>query len=342
METSLNNKIKVGIFIAAGFMLFIVAIFVIGGKSNLFTPTFKVKAEFETVAGLKNGSQVRFNGINIGTVTDISIQSPEKALVIMSIEKNVQQFIKKDSKAVVSSEGLVGNKIVEIMPGSSEAPHVQNEDIITTISPIEVEDILKNLDSTSSEAGRLIGELTNFVVKVNSGQGTLGQLATNDALYRNADETVTSFKTYSQKFNVAVERIMQSVNLLTDDAQIFTSNINAISGNIQDMTEQTKLGKTTAGKIFADTLFANNLNEMIVNANQLTKNLEKGSFSFQQNMEALKHNFFFKGYFEDMGYWDKDKTEQVIEDKKRQLEDIEQKLRIKKKELEDLDKQSEK
>jgi phospholipid/cholesterol/gamma-HCH transport system substrate-binding protein len=110
-------------------------------------------------------------------------------------------------------------------------------------------------------------------------------------------------------------------------------NINAISGNIEEMTEQTKLGKTTAGKILADTVFASNLNELILNANQMTKNLEKGSFSFQQNMEALKHNFFFKGYFEDVGYWDKDKTEQVIEDKKRQLEDIEQKLRIKKKSL---------
>src|SRR4030095_5576397 len=152
METSLNNKIKVGIFIAVGFILFLVAIFVIGEKSNLFTPTFKLRAEFETAAGLKKGSSVRFNGINVGTVDDIHIETLDKAFVEMSIEKKVQDFIKKDSKAIVSSEGLVGNKIVEILPGSNNVAHVEHNDYITAVRPIEVEDILKNLDSTSSEA----------------------------------------------------------------------------------------------------------------------------------------------------------------------------------------------
>src|SRR5690349_14758338 len=137
MEPSKNRKIAVALFIASGLILFIVAIFIIGSKENLFTPTFKLQAAFEKVNGLKNGASVRFNGINVGTVDNIEIFNGKSVVVKMTIEKKVQDFIKKDSKASVSSEGLVGNKIIEITSGSNEAPSVQGSEVLETVPAVE-------------------------------------------------------------------------------------------------------------------------------------------------------------------------------------------------------------
>lgn len=338
METSVNNKIKVGIFITAGIILFVVTIFVIGSKTNLFTQTYMIKSEFETVGGLKHGSSVRLNGIIIGNVDDIYIISQNRVVVEMKLEKRIQDFVKADSKAKVSSEGLVGNKIVEIIPGSNNAPAAENNAMIQSVKPIEMEDIMNNLNQTSTSASKLIGDLSDVVAKVNNGEGTIGQLVTNDALYRNMDSTFRSFGSYSGKINTVVEEVIRSVRILSIDAEKFTETINNISSDVEEITETMKSGKSTAGKLLTDTVFANNLSDLIINANQVSKNLEQGSFAFSQNMEALKHNFFFKGYFEDVGYWDKDKTEDYINQKRKELEELEQKIRQKKSELEKIDK----
>ena len=102
MEPNKNRKIGVALFIILGVVLFIVAIFIIGSKENLFTPTFKLQAAFEKVNGLKTGASVRFNGINVGTVDNIEIYNGKSVVVRMTIEKKVQDFIKKDSKFQVT------------------------------------------------------------------------------------------------------------------------------------------------------------------------------------------------------------------------------------------------
>src|SRR4030095_11264455 len=109
MEPNKSKKIAVGLFIISGFILLTIAIFVIGSKENLFTQTFQLRSYFETVSGLKTGSSVRLNGISIGKVDAVQIEGTDKVLVTMTLERSVQKFIKQDSKATVSSEGLVGN-----------------------------------------------------------------------------------------------------------------------------------------------------------------------------------------------------------------------------------------
>ena len=117
MEMKKSNKLVLAIFIIAGSVLFLVAIFVIGSKQNMFTSTMKLQAVFETVSGLLEGSNVRFNGISVGTVDKIEIISGNKIRVEMVIVSSVKKFIKRDSKAKVVTEGLIGNKIIDITPG---------------------------------------------------------------------------------------------------------------------------------------------------------------------------------------------------------------------------------
>ncbi|MGA2669306.1 MAG: MlaD family protein [Ignavibacteria bacterium] len=341
MEKNLNKRITLAVFIVLGLVLFVVAIFVIGSKQNLFTPTFDLKAVFETVSGLKEGSSVRFNGINVGSVNHIEIIGANKVAIIMTIDSKVKPFIKIDSKATVISEGLVGNKIVEITSGSNTQPGVKEGDFLETVRPIETEDILKSLKETGENASHMIKDLADIVSKVNQGKGTLGELVNDESLYRHIDSTMMTFMQSTGEVNRLLSTITNSVDVISGDIMGLTPKIKSITSDIAEISRKMNSSESLVGTLLTDTAFANNLKQTIANANRTTAELEKGSFSFAQNMEALKHNFLFKGYFEDIGYWDKTGWEKDIYNKGEQLRLKEQELNEREKKLNELEKQKE-
>lgn len=337
METNNNKKIAVALFIGSGFILFLVAIFIIGGKENLFTPTFQLKSEFQSVSGLKSGGQVRFNGIAVGKVDGVDILSTDKVLVTMTIESSVKQYIKKDSKVTIGSDGLVGNKMVEISPGSGGAPHVEDNDMLASEKPVEVADIMASLKQSTENASGITQDLSEITAKVNNGQGTLGQLVNNDTLYRSVDTTFRSFANYSGQLNTVFGKINVTVDNVTGDIETLTTQLNRISLDIAEIVRKMNSSESVVGTLLTDTTFANNIKAVMTNANATTANLENGSFSFAQNMEALKHNFLFKGYFEDIGYWNKTDWEKNIDKKALELRIKEQQLLQKEKDLKALE-----
>ncbi len=338
METDNTKKIKVGLFIVAGFVLFVVAIFVLGGKENLFTPTFKLKSQFETVSGLKTGGSVRLNGIVVGSVDGIDIEASNKVLVSMTLEESIRRFIKKDSKATIGSDGLVGNKVIDITPGTPGTPEVLDGEMLGSVKPVEVADIMNSLKESSDNASDITKDLSEITSKVNMGQGTIGQLVNNDTLYRSIDTTFRSFANYSGQLNLVFAKVTNTVDNVSGDLQILTNQINKITADVSEIVRKMNSSESIVGTLLTDTVFANNLKSLIENANSTTANLENGSFSFAQNMEALKHNFLFKGYFEDIGYWDKTDWEKNIDKRALELRIKEQELLKKEKELKELEK----
>jgi len=338
METDNTKKIKVGLFIVAGFVLFVVAIFVLGGKENLFTPTFKLKSQFETVSGLKTGGSVRLNGIVVGSVDGIDIEASNKVLVSMTLEESIRRFIKKDSKATIGSDGLVGNKVIDITPGTPGTPEVLDGEMLGSVKPVEVADIMNSLKESSDNASDITKDLSEITSKVNMGQGTIGQLVNNDTLYRSIDTTFRSFANYSGQLNLVFAKVTNTVDNVSGDLQILTNQINKITADVSEIVRKMNSSESIVGTLLTDTVFANNLKSLIENANSTTANLENGSFSFAQNMEALKHNFLFKGYFEDIGYWDKTDWEKNMDKRALELRIKEQELLKKEKELKELEK----
>lgn len=337
METNNAKKLKVGLFIIAGFVLFVVAIFVVGGQENMFTPTFKIKSEFESVSGLKTGGSVRLNGIVVGSVDGIDIEASNKVLVTMTIQSSVQKFIKKDSKITIGSDGLVGNKVIDITPGTSGNPEVQDGEMLGSIKPVEVADIMNSLKESTDNASGITKDLSEITSKVNMGQGTLGQLVNNDTLYRSIDTTFRSFANYSGQLNVVFAKVTNTVDNVSGDLDLLTKQINRITADVSEIVRKMNSSESIVGTLLTDTVFANNLKSLMNNANLTTKNLETGSFSFAQNMEALKHNFLFKGYFEDIGYWNQADWEKNMDKKALELRIKEQELLKKEKELKDLE-----
>jgi len=329
MGINKSKYIKLGIFIITGLFLFVFALFYIGSKENLFTNTFNVYSVFSNVSGLTQGNSVQYAGINVGTVESIEILSVDQVRVNMNLVSDVQKFIKKDSKATISSDGLVGSKIVSITPGKFESVMVENGDSIHSINPVSMGDIINNLNESSKEAEVIAKELTEIMSKINNGEGTLGKLVNNSSMYDNLDSLLNSFAGSTAQINNILTQTSNTIDMVAGDIQEMQGSVKLIVTNIGDITSKINSSQSLVGTLLTDTVFANNIKGVVKNANFTTQNLEMGSFSFYQNMEALKHNFLFKGYFEDLGYWDQSKEEKDYISREERILNKEQELNIK-------------
>src|ERR1035437_5498494 len=153
MEKHTNKfKVRLGLFIAGGLMIFIVAVFIIGRQKNLFVPVFSLTTTFYNVSGLQVGNNIRFSGINVGTVDNISIINDSTVRVDMLIKREVQRFIKTDCEAGVGSAGLIGDRLLVITQGSNEAIMVKDGQQIGSKEPVETDAIMASLRVTAYNA----------------------------------------------------------------------------------------------------------------------------------------------------------------------------------------------
>ena len=199
METHTSNfKVRLGLFITGGLLLFIIAIFIIGKQENLFDPVFKLTTTFYNVSGLEVGSNIRFSGINVGTIDNIKIINDSTVEVDMLIKKSVQKFIKTDCEAGIGSEGIIGDRILIITQGSNGAPLAKDGQQILSTEPVEADAIMSSLQVTADNAKIISIQLAEIMIKINSGNGTLGRLIEDSTIAENLNQTVRNLKRSSK------------------------------------------------------------------------------------------------------------------------------------------------
>ncbi|WP_111309672.1 MlaD family protein [Confluentibacter sediminis] len=195
MKTTNNSyKIKLGIFVSLGVLILFVIIFFIGSHQNLFSSKFKINTNFGNVSGLQVGGQVRFSGISVGNIETIEIINDSTVNVIATIDKNVKSFIKKDSKASIASEGVIGDKILIISQGSSKSPEVNDGDKIKSFEPVEFDDILSSIKVSAENAEIITDELATMLISINEGEGTLGKLLNDEGVANDLEKTMENLK----------------------------------------------------------------------------------------------------------------------------------------------------
>lgn len=187
-------KIRLGLFVAGGLTLFILAIFIIGKQQNLFNPVFKISSKFYNVSGLEVGNNVRFSGINVGTVDNIQIVNDSTVLVDMNIKKDVWQFIKSDCIVMIGSEGIIGDKLVNILQGSAGTSLAKEGQVLKSNEPVETDAIINSLKVTASNAEIITGELAEIMTSINNGEGTIGRLIKDKTLAENINKTIINLK----------------------------------------------------------------------------------------------------------------------------------------------------
>jgi phospholipid/cholesterol/gamma-HCH transport system substrate-binding protein len=195
METhSQKFKIRLGLFIAGGLALFVFAIFIIGKQKNLFNPVFKLTTTFYNVSGLQVGNNIRFSGINVGTVDNIVIINDSTVKVDMLVKKDVRQFIKSDCEVAIGSEGLIGDRLLIITQGSTDAPVVKEGQHLASAEPVELDAIMASLQVTALNAAIISDQLAEIMVNVNSGQGAIGRLIQDTTIANSLSETMLNIK----------------------------------------------------------------------------------------------------------------------------------------------------
>jgi phospholipid/cholesterol/gamma-HCH transport system substrate-binding protein len=210
MKKDTGFKIKLGIFISLGTVIFIIGIYFIGEKQQLFRSTIHLSGVFRDVAGLQAGNNVRLSGVNVGTVENISIVSDTSVRVKILIDENARKFIKKDAIASIGSEGLMGNKIIIINPGTGGKKEIENNDIVQTIQPINMDDILISLKSSIDNTTVITSNLAKITDNVQTGKGTLGRLLTDKSLGKTFDSTFVNLKESTAGLRAIVEKAKSS------------------------------------------------------------------------------------------------------------------------------------
>ncbi len=358
-----NFKIKLGLFIIGGLMLFIIAIFIIGKQKNLFNPVNRLTTTFSNVSGLQVGNNVRFSGITVGTVDGIVIINDTTVKVDLVIKRDVWQFIKTDCKVTLGSEGIIGDKLIIITQGSPDAALLKEGGTLLSVEPIETSAIIAKLDASAMNVEIISHQLSEITYEINKGRGTISRLIQDTVLADNLKQTIANLNKFSNGLTGS-EVVMSSLKITAGNAEIVShqlaeimNKINRGDGTLGQLIQDTtiaqnlnqsilNLKRSTEGLTGADTIMANinvtaenaaviskqlteilnDINEgngtlgrlirdttLAENLNQVLINLKSGSKGLDESMDAVKQNFFLRGYFK------KKKAEEAAE-KKQELE----------------------
>ena len=329
-EDEVKERTKLGVFVVAGVILFLVAVVFIGSASNFFSRTFVVSAVFKNVEGLKEGDKVWLSGVQIGTVKTVRIVVVGEVVVSLSLKEKQNEFIRKNATAFIGSDGLIGNKIVVIQPGNSQTM-IQDADTINAISPADTQELINIAKEVGENTRSITLDLKAISGKINRGQGIIGELLNDGAISQELRLTVRNLKTTGENTSKAsaeltsLVREMRNGNgllptLISDTSfkSVFkqtlvnvkkvSKNAELMSKSLESITSKMNNRDNAVGVLLADTVFAHKLQRTM-------KNTESASYKLDENMEALKHNFLTRGYFRKKAKQEKKEQEQLAAQK---------------------------
>lgn len=314
MKKTRAQELRLGLFVVLSTILFVTAVYLVGQKQNLFKKSFTISSYFQNVNGLQKGNNVRYSGVDIGTVQAIDMVNDSVIQVTMKIDEKIVAHINKKAVATIGSDGLVGNMIVNIIPGEGSAKRIQNGDIIQSFSRIGADDILSTLNATSDNLAILISGLMKVTNKLNSGEGTLGVLLNDTLMAQNLKSMSYNLKEASLGASNSVNELNGLIrSLRTNKESVLgvlindtlsgktlkntlahleetSTQLETIAGAIDQVVKDISNSEGTFNYILHDTTLVNSLQETM-------KNINEGTAKFNEDMEALKHNFLFRGYF---------------------------------------------
>lgn len=313
MTQNSNYIWKLGMFIILGVVLFMVSIYFIGNNKSLFSSTFHLKSHFKNVNGLKEGNNVRFSGINVGTVAGIEFISDSSVVVNIVIKQDVQKYIKTDAIASIGSDGLMGDKVLTISPGTSSNKMVSDNSTIRSFKAIDMEDLMKSLNKSVDNAQIITEQLSEFSTKINKGKGALNKVLTDEDFANSLEKTINNLKASSEEFVVFTTNMNDKNGTLSklmtnpkyaNSIEKTLDNLEKSSNEFETFSKRLNNDKGILSKLVGNERLATSLDSSLIN-------IEKASKNIIEIEEAAKNNFLLRGYF---------KKKQKALDKKKALQ----------------------
>lgn len=316
MEEQTKNNIRLGLLVLAGLFLLILALYGVGKNQNLFGSNFQLKARFSNISGLMKGNNIRFSGIQVGTVKSIEILNDTTIEVTMLIDRKVQPFIHANAVASIGTEGLMGNKIINITPSNAVAPGVAGGMMLATQRIVNTDEMLQVLARTNNNIADISEDLKSTAHRIRSSTGLWSLLGDTSlaihlrASLANIDRATIHTRQFTEDIRDMIAGAREGKGsigrLLTDTAFYHDLEQAALTidragkgagdlvAHLDGMTQQVRRdieeGKGAANALLRDS-------QLVIKLNASLDNIRQGTDGFNQNMEALKHNFLFRGYF---------------------------------------------
>lgn len=311
--TENRRQVTVGIFIFVGLLIFILGVFTLGGQRKTFTKSISLNVVFDDIQGLKTGNNVWFSGVKIGTIKKIQFYGTSQVQVTVNIDEEAHRYIHKDATASISSDGLIGNKIIVITGGSTKLPFIEDGDQLSVATTLSTDEIMKTFQVNNKNLVDITNDFKTLSKGLVEGKGTAGALLSDEEIANNFKSIVQNLKTtsiaanrmsaelnqFSSKMNTkggladklltdtaVFARIQRSVDEFQKTAQaasVMTSNLNKASARL-NATDN------AAGLLLNDDKTANQVRSIMTN-------LETSSKKLDEDLEALQSNFLFRGFF---------------------------------------------
>lgn len=300
--------------VIASLMFLVFSLYMIGKNQNIFGSSFPITAVVENVNGLVPGNNVRFQGMDVGTVKSVEMLDDTTIHVTLLIHKSMQSFIKKNALTAINTDGLMGNKIIQILPQEEFAQSVEEGDVLYPAEQIDTDEMLAKLNASGDYLELTLINLAEITEKLNESEAIWEVLSDPDLSadlkgavreFRLAGANASAMAKAGKDLVTNLEQGDGLVNNLFTDTLMngnFEKSLEQLeqtSGDAAEMMVSMKTlmlniqkGEGTAGLILSDSAFR----EQMV---QTLENIESTTYKLNENMEAMKSNFLFRKYYKD-------------------------------------------
>lgn len=313
MNKQQQNTIKLGILVITGSILLIVALYFVGSKKNLFGDNYRLYCLFENINGLQKGNNIRFSGINIGTVEAIEIKNDTSILVTLLIDEKVRGVIKSNCLASIGTDGLMGNKLVNIDPTSYAGTPLQDNDTLISLKTVNTEEMLRTLQLTNENIALVSANLKNITENIDKSRGTLYTVLMDTSLATGFKSTISNIENVTVKLNQITSNVAVLTNNLNNNKGLLNTLINdtAMAGDVRHSVD--KLRSTSESIQKAAVSLDETLNKInngdgtistLLNDSATSEQVEQSIINFNatliklnEDLEGLKHSFLLRRYF---------------------------------------------
>jgi phospholipid/cholesterol/gamma-HCH transport system substrate-binding protein len=318
MKSNKNTRaFVVGIFIFLGIAIFVLTVLTLGGQQKTFQKSIVVRAVFDDINGLQKGNNIWFSGVKIGTVKKISFVGNSQVEVDMNIDEASKQYIRKNAKARISSDGLIGNKIIVLYAGASKSPSVENGDLLGVEKASNPDEMMATLQANNQNLFAITTDVKGISKRITEGKGTVGKLLNDETLINDLHSTMLRL----QQASANAERLSASVatfaaklqrkgtlaNDLVTDTIIFNklkataAQIESVSKNASIVVDNlnntsSQLGNSLNNKSTPVGMLLND-EDAAADIRVILSNLQEGSQKLNDDLEAVQHNFLLRGFF---------------------------------------------
>lgn len=312
MADERSNNIKLGAFVLVGSLVLIVGLYLLGNKRELFSKTIQVSAVFSEVSGLRKGNNVRYTGIDVGTVKGLEIISDTSVMVHMTLKESAAQHIRTTAIARIASDGLMGNKLVNLEPGTDPGGPISDGAVLPVGRALDTEAMLRTLSGSNDNLAAITADLREVTRRISGENGLLSIFSDTTIAgdlhlaIQDLRGTATNARLITERVDHVVRELEQGrgalgalaadprmesdVREMVISLKLAADSLEQVTGHLARFSHGLNDPKGALHMLSRDTAVANDLRRIV-------DHLDTSSATLNEDLKALQENFLFRRYF---------------------------------------------